>query len=130
MAGGDEPDYKIRIFEAALFAGRANLNPTVQMHHIKALEKGTVEYTLRRVDCKVFSIQRGAMSHTHKNVYLGVLLALESRVVLHRQRRIQWGLRQEPVPSKTQLEFSRIIHRRTGSPGETSPSLVSVIVAT
>ena len=68
MAGGDDPD---------LFAGKA-----VQMGHIKALENGTAKYPLRSVDCKVFSIPRprGAMSHTHENVYLGVS---PKRVVLY-----------------------------------------------
>ena len=79
MATGANPDFKIRIDEAALFARKAKLNPSVQMAHIKALEKATAKYPVRRVDCKVFSIPRGAMSHTHENVYLGVL---PKRVVL------------------------------------------------
>ena len=79
MAGGANPDFKISIDEAILFARKAKLNPAVQMGHVKALEKGTAKYPLRRVHCKVFSIPRGAMSHTHENVYLGVL---PKRVVL------------------------------------------------
>ena len=79
MAGGDNPDYKISIDEAVLFTRKAKLNPAVQMGRVKALEKGTAKYPLRRVHCKVFSIPRGAMSHTHENVYLGVL---PKRVVL------------------------------------------------
>ncbi|KAK2180984.1 hypothetical protein NP493_417g02026 [Ridgeia piscesae] len=72
-AGGANPDYKISIAEAALFARKGKLNPSVQMGHIKALEKGTAKYPLRRMDYKVFSIPRWAMSHTHENIYLGVL---------------------------------------------------------
>ena len=79
MADGNAPDYKITIVEAALYARKAKLNPSVQMGHIKALEKGTAKYPMRRVDCKVFSIPRGSMSHTHDNIYLGVL---PKRVVL------------------------------------------------
>ena len=71
MAGGDNPDYKINIDDAVLFARKAKLNPAVQMGHVKALEKGTAKYPLRRVHCKVFSIPRGAMSHTHENVLVG-----------------------------------------------------------
>ncbi|KAK2146431.1 hypothetical protein NP493_3668g00015 [Ridgeia piscesae] len=52
MAGGDNPDYKISIDEAVLFARKAKLNPAVQMGHVKALEKGTAKYPLRRVHCK------------------------------------------------------------------------------
>ena len=50
MAAGANPDFKIRIDEAALFARKAKLNPSVQMGHIKALEKATAKYPVRRVD--------------------------------------------------------------------------------
>ena len=73
MAGGANPDYKVRIVEAILFARKAVLSPTVQMGHIKALAKGTAKYPLRPVDCKVYSIPQGAMSHTHENLFLGTL---------------------------------------------------------
>ena len=66
MAAGADVDFKVCIVEAALFARKAKLNPAVQMAHIKALEKATAKYPLRRVDCKVFSIPRGSMSHTQK----------------------------------------------------------------
>ena len=56
MAGGDNPDYKISIDEAVLFAKKAKLNKAVQMGHVKALEKGTAKYPLRRVHCKVFCV--------------------------------------------------------------------------
>ena len=49
------------------------MSPTVQMAHIKALEKGTAKYPIRPVDCKVYSIPQGAMSHTHENLFLGTL---------------------------------------------------------
>ena len=52
---------------------RYTLNPTVQMAHIKALEKNTVKYPMRSVDCKVFSIPAGARSNTHENMFLGTL---------------------------------------------------------
>ena len=35
--------------------------------------KGTAKYPLRPVDCKVYSIAQGAMSHTHENLFLGTL---------------------------------------------------------
>ena len=41
MAGGQNPDYKVQIVDAVLFARNAVLSPTVQMAHIKALGKGT-----------------------------------------------------------------------------------------
>ena len=70
MAGGPHPDYRINIVNATLFVKKATLNPTVQMAHIKALEKSTVKYPMRSVDCKVYSIPAGARSHTHENLFL------------------------------------------------------------
>ena len=67
------PNYKVRIGEATLFARKAVLSTTVQMAHIKALAQGTAKYPLRPVDCKVYSIPQGAMSHTHENLFLGTL---------------------------------------------------------
>ena len=73
MAECQNPDYKVRIVEAILFARKAVLSPTVQMTHIKALAKGTAKYPLRPVDCTVYSIPQGAMSHTHENLFLWTL---------------------------------------------------------
>ena len=73
MAGGQNADYKVQIVDAVLFARMAVLSPTVQMAHIKTLEKGTAKYPIRPVDCKVYSIPQGAMSHTHENLFLGTL---------------------------------------------------------
>ena len=73
MADGQNPDYKVQIVDAVLFARKAVLSPTVQLARIKALEKGTAKYPIRPVDCKVYSIPQGAMSHTHENLFLGTL---------------------------------------------------------
>ena len=73
MAGGANPDYRINIVNVTLFAKKATLNPTVQMAHIKALEKSTVKYPMQSVDCKVYSIPAGARSHTHENLFLSTL---------------------------------------------------------
>ena len=73
MAGGVNPNYKVHIIDASVFARKATLSPAVQIGHIKALERGTAKYPLRPVDCKVYSIPQGAMSHTHENLFLGTL---------------------------------------------------------
>ena len=73
MAGGPNSDYKITIINATLFAKKATLNPTLQMTHIKTLEKSTTKYPMWSVDCKVYSIPAGARSHTHENLFLGTL---------------------------------------------------------
>ena len=46
MAGGQNPDYKVQIVDAVLFARKAVVNPTVQMAHIEGLEKGTAKYPI------------------------------------------------------------------------------------
>ena len=46
---------------------------------VEALAKGTAKYPMRCINCTVSSIPQGTMSHTHENVYLGVL---PKRVVL------------------------------------------------
>ena len=73
MADGVNPDFKVQIVDAILFARKAVLSPTVQMAHIKALENGTAKYPLRPVDCKVYTIPQGATSHTYENLFLGTL---------------------------------------------------------
>ena len=63
----------VRVVNATLFAKKATLNPTMQMAHIKALEKSMVKYPMRSVDCKVYSIPASVRSHTHENLFLGTL---------------------------------------------------------
>ena len=85
QAGGALPYFRLRllswlmgstpinIVNAILFANKATLNQTVEMAHIKVLEKSTVKYPMRSVNCKVYSIPAGARSHTHENLFLGIL---------------------------------------------------------
>ena len=56
VGGGQHRDCKVLVVDAILFARKAAMSPTVQMAHIRALEKGTAKYPLRHVDCKVYSI--------------------------------------------------------------------------
>jgi hypothetical protein len=79
MAGGANHDYNVNIIDASVFARKATLSTAVQMAHIKAIDKGTAKYPLRRVDCKVYIIPQGAMSHKHENLFLG---SLPKRLVL------------------------------------------------
>ena len=73
MAGVQNSDYKVQIVDAVLFERKVVLSPTVQMAHTKALEKGTAKYPIRPVDCKVYSIPHGTMSHKHESLFLGTL---------------------------------------------------------
>ncbi len=58
MAAGDNPSYKIKIVDASLFVRRVTVSSAVMLGHIKALEKGTAKYPLRRVVCKMLSVPR------------------------------------------------------------------------
>ena len=82
MAGGQNPDCKVQIVDALMFARKAVLSPTVNMAHIKAFEKGTTKYLLRPVDCKVYSIPQGAMSHTHTHTREPLPGTLPKRLIL------------------------------------------------
>ena len=79
IASAQNPVYKVQTVDEVLFACKAVLNPTVQMAHIKALEKGTSKYEKRSMDCKVYSIPQGAMPNTYENLFLG---ALTKRLIL------------------------------------------------
>ena len=63
MAGGQNPYFKVQIVDAVLFARNAVLSPTVQMAHIKALEKGTAKYPIRPVDCSLLHSTRCNVAH-------------------------------------------------------------------
>ena len=73
MAGDVNPTYEVNFVDASVFARKATLSTAVQMAHINALDKGTAKYPLHPVDCKVYTIPQGAMSHTHENLFLGTL---------------------------------------------------------
>ena len=67
------PTFKTRITDASLFVRKVKLSPAVQMAHIKALEKGTAKYPIRRVETKVFSVPKGNLSANQENLFLGQL---------------------------------------------------------
>ena len=70
---------KVKLMQATLYVRKTKINPTVQMAHIKGLEKSTVKYPVRRVDCKVFVVSQGSRSVNQDNVFLG---QLPTRVVI------------------------------------------------
>ena len=73
MASGENPTYKIKIVDASLFVRRVTLSSAVMLGHMKALEKGTAKYPLRRVVCKMLSVPRGNLTLTQDHVFLGQL---------------------------------------------------------
>jgi hypothetical protein len=70
---------KVKIVQAALYVRKAKLNSSVSLAHAKVLEKNTVKYPVRRVDCKVFTVSQGSRSVNQENVFLG---QLPKRVVI------------------------------------------------
>ena len=58
---------------AVLFVRKIKLNPTVQLAHIKALERSPVKYPVRRVETKVFAVPKGNMNVNQENLFLGQL---------------------------------------------------------
>lgn len=73
MASGENPQYKIKIMDASLFVRRVTVSSAVLLGHIKALEKGTAKYPLRRVVCKMVSVPKGNLTLTQDHVFLGQL---------------------------------------------------------
>lgn len=63
--------FETQISKATLYIRKVKLNPKVQMAHIKALEKGTAKYPLRRVETKTFSVPAGNLQATQPNLFLG-----------------------------------------------------------
>ena len=66
-----DADFKVKIKEASLFVRKAKLSPSVQLAHMKALEKSTAKYPIRRVETKIFSIPKGNLTANQENVFLG-----------------------------------------------------------
>ena len=73
MAPAAAPGCRIVIRSIGLYVRKVKLNPEVQMAHITAWELGTAKFPMVRVDCKSFSITAGTLSHTHENLYMGVI---------------------------------------------------------
>jgi hypothetical protein len=72
-------DGRVEIKEAALFVRKVKVHPSVQLNHIKGLERMTAKYPICRVETKVFSIPKGNMMGNQENLFLG---QLPKRVVI------------------------------------------------
>ena len=64
---------KVKIKDIGLFVRKAKLNPTVQVGHMRALERTTAKYPIRRVETKVFSVPKGNQTINQENLFLGQL---------------------------------------------------------
>lgn len=79
MATGANPDFKVVIKHASVFVRKVKVSPGVMLGHMKALQKGTAKYPLKRNLCKMLSIPQGNLSFTQDHVFLG---QLPNRIVL------------------------------------------------
>jgi hypothetical protein len=69
----DADNYKINIKDLALFVRNVQLSPAVRMGHVKAFEKTSCKYPIRRVEVKVDTVPRGNMNYVQENMFLGQL---------------------------------------------------------
>ena len=69
----DATNYKIKIKEMALYVRKVQLSPAVRMGHVKALEKTSCKYPVRRVEVKVDTVPTGNMNYVQDNMFLGQL---------------------------------------------------------
>ena len=88
MAGGQNPDYKVQIVDAVLFARKAVLSPTVQMAHIKAFGKrdSQISDTSRGLQSLLHST-RCHVAHAREPVPRDAAEA--TNIVVHRQQCLQ-----------------------------------------
>ncbi|KAK7095591.1 hypothetical protein V1264_005919 [Littorina saxatilis] len=73
MSGAVNPNFKVKLQSAVLYIRKVKLQPSVQLAHIKALEKTTVKYPIRRVETKIFSVSNGNLTVNQENLFLGQL---------------------------------------------------------
>ncbi|XP_038058848.1 uncharacterized protein F54H12.2-like [Patiria miniata] len=73
MAAGGNPTYKVVILNASVFVRKVKVSSGVMLGHMKALEKGTAKYPIKRNLCKMVSVPRGNLTLTQDHVFLGQL---------------------------------------------------------
>ena len=69
----DADNYEIKTKDLALFVKNVQLGPAVRMCHVKALEKTSCIYPIRRVEVKVDMVPRDNMNYVQDNMFLGQL---------------------------------------------------------
>ncbi|XP_038058761.1 uncharacterized protein F54H12.2-like [Patiria miniata] len=73
MASGANPAYKVVILNASVFVRKVKVSSAVMLGHMKALERGTAKYPIKRNLCKMVSVPRGNLTLTQDHVFLGQL---------------------------------------------------------
>jgi hypothetical protein len=66
----DADNYEIIIKDLALLVRNVHLSPAVRMCHVKALEKISCKYPIRRVEVKVDTVLHGNVNYVQDNMFL------------------------------------------------------------
>ena len=61
------------IEDVTLFVHKVKMDPSVQLDHIRGLERVTAKYPVCQAETKVFSIPKGNMMTNQENLFLGQL---------------------------------------------------------
>ena len=64
---------KVKIEDVALFVRKVKVDPSVQLDHIRGMERMSAKYPLCRVETKVFSVPKHNMMANQENLFLGQL---------------------------------------------------------
>ena len=64
---------KVKIEDVALFVRKVKVDPSVQLDHIRGLERMSAKYPLCRLETKVFSVPKHNMMANQENLFLGLL---------------------------------------------------------
>jgi hypothetical protein len=64
----DAANYKIKIKKMALYVKKVQLSPAVRMGHVKALEKTSCIFPVRRIEVKVDTVPTGNMNYVQDNM--------------------------------------------------------------
>ena len=65
----DVDTYRIKIKDLALFVRNVQLSPAVRMGHVKALEKTSCKYPIRRIEVKVDTVPSGNMNYIQDTMF-------------------------------------------------------------
>jgi len=99
----DDGQYKVKLKNVAVFCRKVRLSDAVRLSHIKALQKSTAKYPLRRVEVKLFTLPRGNLSWTKESVCRSA--AQETDCRFRGQRRVQ------RLFSEKNLQFQALQHQ-------------------
>ena len=64
---------KVKIEDVALFVRKVKVDPSVQLDHIRGLERMSAKYPVCHMETKVFSVPKHNTMTNQENLFLGLL---------------------------------------------------------